>query len=196
MSEDVQGDGPVRRGGRIAEPDGRVVTWSMAEGSRGRRWRWSVVDRRGTLVSAHTVELDPEGRFASLESAAAGGLLTLHREADGSGRQWRLDGNRVAERGIDHLTVPAPAPEIVVVGSSPIAAAIASRALTEDARTADVVEVGDDLGVRIAEASIRRPGGDIFEIRTGIGARRVALDEDGLPARDDPASTSWPLERD
>jgi len=187
--------GPVRRGGQLTEPDGRVVTWSMAEGSRGRRWRWSVVDRRGVLVSAHTVELDPDGRFASLESAAAGGLLTLHREADGNG-SWSLHGNRIAERGIDHLTVPAPAPEVVLVGSGAIAAAIASRGLAEDARTADVVEVGDDLGVRIAEASIRRPGAGSVEIRTGVGVRRVSLDDDGLPARDDPSSTSWPLERE
>ncbi|MCI0583706.1 MAG: hypothetical protein L0227_12605 [Chloroflexi bacterium] len=195
MSEAVRDGGPVRRGGRITEPDGRVITWSMAEGSRGRRWRWSVVDRRGVLIAAHTVELDPDGRFASAESAAAGGIMTLHREADGSG-SWSLHGNRVAERGIDHLTVPAPAPEVVVVGSGPIAAAIASRGLAKDARTADVVEVGDDLGVRIAEASIRRPGADIVEVRTGIVVRRVSLDDDGLPALDEPSSTSWPLERE
>jgi len=182
---------PVRRGGRLVEPDGRVVTWSMAEGTRGRRWRWSVVDRRGALVAAHTVELGPDGRFARLESAAAGGLLTLHRETDGS-----LHGNRVAERGVDHLTVPSPAPDALVVGSSPLGPAIASPALPVDGGAVDIVEVGEDLGVRIAEASVRRHGDGIIELRTGLGARRVRLDADGLPAADEASSTSWPLERD
>jgi hypothetical protein len=183
----------MRRGGRIVEADGRVVTWSMAEGARGRRWRWTVVDRRGAFLAAHTVELEPDGRFARLESAAAGGLLALHAEDDGS-----LHGNRVVERGIDHLTVPPPAPGVMLVGSGPIGAAIAGaglRALGDLATPFDVVEVGDDLGVRVVEASARRQTNGTFEILTGLGARRVRLDDTRLPVADDAASTSWPLER-
>jgi len=182
--------GPVRRGGRIVEPDGRVVAWSMAEGARGRRWRWSVVDRRGAFVAAHTVELDPDGRVVRLESAAAGSLLSLHREADGS-----VHGNRVVELGIDHLTLPAPAPDAVVVGSGPIGAAIASATLTAGGVPIDVVEVGDDLGVRVVSASVRRLANGTFELRTVTGIRRARLDDAGLPAADEGPSTSWPLER-
>lgn len=182
---------PVRRGGRLVEPDGRVVTWSMAEGTRGRRWRWTVVDERGALVAAHTVELDRDGRFARLESAAAGGLLALHRETDAS-----LHGNRVAGHGVGHLTVPAPASDVIVVGSGPIGLAIASAAMPPDGGVIDVVEVGDDLDVAVVEASVRRAGDGSIELRTGLGARRVRLGVDGLPSDDGGASTSWPLELD
>lgn len=189
MSLPVRDGRPVRRGGRLVEQDGRVVTWSMAEGTRGRRWRWSVVDRHGLLIAAHTVELEPAGRVARLESVAAGGLLTLHREANGS-----LHGNRVAERGIDHLTVPAPAPDVIVVGSGTIGLAIASAALPGEAVTLDVLEVRDDLGIGIIEATVRRGAGRV-ELRTGLGLRRVRLGDDGLPADEAGGSTSWELER-
>ena len=190
MSGPVRRGGAVRRGGRLVDPDGRVVTWSMAEGARGRRWRWSVVDPQGAFVAAHTVELDADGRFARLESAAAGGLLSVHREADGS-----LHGNRVVERGIDHLTLPAPAPGAAVVGFGPIGAAIASAGMPAGGAAVDVVEVGDDLGVRVVEASARRIATGTLELRIGSGVRRVRLDDAGLPAADDGPSTSWPLER-
>jgi hypothetical protein len=162
----------------------------MAEGVRGRRWRWSVVDRHGAFVAAHTVELDPEGRFVRLESAAGGGLLSLHREVDGS-----VHGNRVVERGIDHLTLPAPAPDVVIVRAGAIGAAIAGPAMVAGGGPIDVVEVGDDLGVRIVEASARRLPDGTIELRAGNAIRRIRLDEAGLPAADEGLSTSWPLER-
>jgi len=188
--------GAVRRGGHIVEPDGRVTTWSMAEGTRGRRWRWTVVDdaaadRPGAFVAAHMVELEPDGRFARLESAAGDGLLTLHREVDRS-----LHGNRVAEGGVDHLTLPSSAPDAIVVGSGMIGLAIASPALPADGGVIDVVEVRDDLGIAIVEATVWRDADGSIELRTGQRARRVRLDVDGLPSDDGGHSTSWPLELD
>ena len=178
---------PVRRGGRLVDDVGRTVTWSVAEGGRGRRWRWSVADKRGAFVAAHTVELDPEGRFIRLESAAGGGLLTLHREADGS-----VHGNRVAERGVAHLTIEAPAPELVVVGSTPLGlvAVMAGLGALGEPVELDVVDVLDDLGVRVVAASVRQPHADAWEVRLDRGRFGATVDDAGLPAD----SEAWPLE--
>lgn len=186
--------GPARRGGRIVDDAGTATTWSVAEGRRGRRWRWTVVDRQGMLVASHTVELDPAGRFSRLESAAATGLLSLHKVSDGS-----VHGNRVAERGVDHLHIEAPAPELMLVGGGPIGlAAIAAGLGTKvgPAATLDIIEVLDDLGVRVAECRVRRLPSGRVEARTDRGTRSVALDPSGVPLDDRPHTTSWPLERD
>jgi hypothetical protein len=186
---------PVRRGGRLVDDGGKATTWSMAEGSRGRRWRWTMVDRRGNLVASHTLELDPGGRFSHLESAIAAGLLSLHREPDGS-----IHGNRVSERGVDHLQVPAPAPGLVLVGTGSVGLAAMAAGLGDDASDGpeemDIVEVGDDLGVRLAEARVRRRDGGLVEVRTDRGTRSVVLDVAGLPLDDGVSTTSWALERD
>jgi len=183
--------GPLRRGGVLVDEAGRTSTWSVAEGSRGRRWRWTIVDERGSLVATHVLELDPAGAFSRLESAGAAGLLTLHREADGS-----VHGHRVGERGVDHLNIPAPAPEVVLVGSGAVGLAAIGGALPGDGPAPlEVIEVSDDLGVETADVRIRRLPGGRIEIRTSRANRSASLGDDGLPvgaAR----STSWPLERD
>lgn len=183
---------PVRRAGRFLDDAGRPVTWSIADGRRGRRWRWTVVDRRGALVCAHTLETDPAGRFVRLESACAAGLLTLHREADGS-----LHGNRVSERGVDHLLVETPVPDAVLIGATELGVAILLRsmAVTDGRLTLDVVEIFDDLGLRIATASVRSDAGGTWDVRTNRGARRARLGPDGLPESADHDTVSWPLER-
>lgn len=185
--------GPLRRAGRLADEAGGITTWSVAEGRRGRRWRWSAVDRRGSLVAAHTLELDPEGRFAGLESAAAAGLLTLHREADGS-----LHGNRVGGRGVDHIEVPAPAPGLVLVGAGPVGPAAVAAALVAAAGgpPIDGLEVLDDLGVRVVGWSVHRVDGTTLELVAGRVARRVALDALAPRGGEGSPTTSWPLERD
>lgn len=182
---------PVRRGGRFPDDAGRTVTWSIADGRRGRRWRWIVVDRRGTLVVSITLETDPTGRFVRLESAAAAGLLTLHAEADGS-----IHGNRVAERGVDHLTIEAPVPDGILVGGTSLGVAVLLGTISLPAGrvTLDVVEVFDDLGIRIASATIREHEDGGWEVRTNRLTRRAALDADGLPESGDRDAVGWPLE--
>ena len=182
---------PIRRAGQFPDDAGRTVTWSVADGAKGRRWRWTVVDRRGTLLAAHTLETDPAGTFLRLESATAPGLLSLHREADGS-----IHGNRVGERGVDHLTIEAPAPEGVLIGGTALAIAVLLGAIEQPATraTLDVLEIFDDLGLRIVNATIRPEAGG-WEVRTNRLTRRAVLDADGLPATGEQEGMSWPLER-
>jgi len=75
------------------------VTWTVAEGRRGRRWR-EVVSRDGAIIRSLLLETDVDRRFSHLELSVAGVLLTLHPESDGS-----LHGNRVADDGsaISHV---------------------------------------------------------------------------------------------
>lgn len=90
--------GPVRLAGSGRAGD-TVVTWTMAEGRRGRRWR-EVLTRDGSIVHSLLLETDAERRFSHLELSVPGVLVTLHPEPDGT-----LHGNRVTTdgAGIDHL---------------------------------------------------------------------------------------------
>ena len=108
---------PLRRAGwgRAGSLD---VTWSIAEGSKGRRWR-EIVRRDGVIVHSLLYETDRSRRFAHLELSIEGALLTLHPEGDGT-----LHGNRVSELGIDHVRgVPFPLGSWVLIDGSPVAAA-------------------------------------------------------------------------
>ena len=67
--------------GRAA--DGSTVTWTVAEGSKGRRWR-EVVALGGATVQALLLETDRDRRFSHLELARADGLWTFHPEPDGT----------------------------------------------------------------------------------------------------------------
>ncbi|HET7702614.1 MAG TPA: hypothetical protein VFK35_04390 [Candidatus Limnocylindrales bacterium] len=87
----------LRVGGRGTGPGGASVIWSVAEGSRGRRWR--EVRKAGEGI-AHSLLLEtgPEGRFAHLELSTPSGLLTLHPEGDGT-----LHGHAVVSDGVEHV---------------------------------------------------------------------------------------------
>jgi hypothetical protein len=73
----------LRLAGRGRLPNAHLVTWSVAEGGRGRRWRWVHEIHQGVLGVSGLVELAPDGRFSRLELAASGGLLTFHPVDDG-----------------------------------------------------------------------------------------------------------------
>jgi hypothetical protein len=89
----------LRRCGSGRQADGSYVTWSLAEGERGRRWRWTVSDR-GRLRLVALVEIDRAGRFARLELASQAGMLTLHPEPNGRS----IHGNVVASDGLRPLS--------------------------------------------------------------------------------------------
>jgi hypothetical protein len=158
--------GWLRRAGRGRAPDGATVTWTVAEGRRGRRWRESVSTGEG-IRSSLLLELDPDGRFSHLELATPAGLLTLHPEGDGT-----LHGNRVTRDGVHHLRSPwDPATVVLVEGSAICLAAMPARD-----RVAGWLRIGLDLGLEPASDAI-----------VGTQARG-----DGLPALE--GGADWPLE--
>jgi hypothetical protein len=160
---------PLRRAGHGTAADGSTVTWSMAEGRRGSRWREvRIVD--GGIVSSLLLELDPAGRFAHLELSTAAGLITLHPEGDGT-----LHGNAISSDGIRHIVaVPWQPDDLLLVEGSTIARTAAAR---HGSATSGVL-VGLDLGVD------RRA--------IGLDERIVELDADGLPALAD--AETWPMD--
>jgi hypothetical protein len=183
---------PLRRGGLGTLPDGAQISWSVAEGMRGRRWRAvSVID--GRAARALLLELDRAGRMTRLEVTSAGGLLTLHPEpADGG-----LHGNVVRRAGIDHLAFAWGPEHVIHVEGLPLVAAAAAHRLA--ARTG-VGEAHERLAV-VVDAALRCHATTCRFSRLGEGQWRVAsdapvtatefaLDADGLPADDE----TWPLE--
>lgn len=88
----------LRRAGTGRLPDGRVVSWSLADGRRGRRWRWTIASAGGIEVAA-LAELAPDGTLARLELATSAGMLTLHPEPDGRS----IHGNVVSIDGVRPL---------------------------------------------------------------------------------------------
>jgi hypothetical protein len=162
---------PLRRAGRGTDAAGLTVTWSMAEGRRGSRWR-EVRVAGDAVVSSLLFELDPDGRFAHLELSTATGLLTLHPEGDGT-----LHGNAIVASGVQHVVAVAwePTDRLLVEGST-IARAAAARG---PAATAEVV-IGLDLTI---------------DRRTLEGVSwPIDLDVDGMPILVD--GETWPLELD
>jgi hypothetical protein len=156
----------MRRAGRGRLPDRGSVVWSVAEGSRGRRWREVRRDGRGVVVSSLLYETHPDSRFAHIELSTAAGLLTLHPEGDGT-----LHGNVVTDAGLRHLRDLQWTPEsVVLVEGSVVASAAAAR------RVADGIRI--TLGLEVVP--LYR---EIISVDT---------DGDGLPIFAD--SASWPLE--
>jgi len=159
---------PLRLAGR-GRWRGDLVTWTISEGRRGRRWR-EVLTRDGAMLHSLLLETDPAGRFTHLELAVAGVLVTLHPEGDGT-----LHGNRVDEAGagVEHIEgLPFPDGSGVLVEGSPLGAAAVR------------------WGHATMGAVIDRAG------RVRVGAFpdvAIATDEHGMPRLDDAAT--WPLER-
>jgi hypothetical protein len=154
---------PVRLAGWGTLADGATVTWTIAEGRRGRRWR-EVVAVGDAVRHALLLETDADGRFSHLELARGGGLWTFHPETDGT-----LHGNVVGRdgAGIRHVEGWAFGPQsVLLVEGSPIAAAaIAWRA----ARASMVVPGG---GVDVPGVVVRASG--VLEAFDAIRVERLS----------------------
>lgn len=166
-----------RRAGRGRTDDGVDVTWSLAEGRRGARWREAVATGEG-IRSSLLLELDPDGRFSHLELSTPAGLLTLHPEGDGT-----LHGNAVVAGGVRHVVGRAwDRDAFVLLEGSPVCrAAAAGRRGGEPDRPVPterpVLEIGLDLSLRDGRARV-----DGATWATDAGEPRLV---DGA---------SWPLE--
>jgi hypothetical protein len=165
--------------GRAA--DGSTVTWTVAEGSKGRRWR-EVVAVGGATVHALLFETDRDRRFSHLELARVDGLWTFHPEPDGT-----LHGNHVrpADGAVEHVRGWRFGPDdALVVEGSPIAlAALVWAHATEVAPgiTACVaaVVIGSDSELsRQASLQVERLSATRWLVGDGPP---VDVDPDGLP---------------
>ena len=179
----------LRVGGRGRLADGSVVTWSVAEGRRGRRWR-EVRAADGAVVSSLLLETDADGRFSHVELSTAAGLLTLHPEGDGT-----IHGNTVGDDGVGHVAgLPWEPDGLLVVEGSPIAlAAAAAVARAHVAPGGSVgltaLAVGLDLRLGTETVTVERRAAGIWLVGDEPALR---LDDRGLPILADGAD--WPLE--
>lgn len=184
-----------RRGGHAAGPTGDRITWSLAEGARGTRWR-EAASRDGVLIRSIVLEVAPAGAVMRLEVATAEGLLTLHPEPDASA----MHGNVVTPHGIRHLSFDwSPSHELVVAGSF-IADAVAVRRIAVTLPVGghaevDVLVIDDALQPRPDRWAIERTASDrwTFQPRQADNpGREIRVGPDGLPMLD--AAETWALE--
>jgi len=189
-SMDAERDLRVRRAGYGRSPAGEAITWSVATGHRGRRWRESAEDG-GTLRHSLLLETSPEGRFLHLELSTPSGLLTLHPEDDGT-----LHGNAVLRDGIRHVAgLPWERDGLVIVAASPLSLAAAAYLLTRSGpRTDDgwhrrlALRISPQLAlIAGAEEAERLDDG-----RWRLGGDTLAADVNGLPLL--AGGQTWPLE--
>ncbi len=144
----------LRRAGSGRLPDGAVLTWSLAEGRRGRRWRAvAVVD--GGIGQAVLVEVAQDGRPGRLELTTPAGLLTLHPSADGR----TAHGNVVAADGVRPLVFGwSPEHAFDVVGR-PIAVSVTLHRLAGElgvgeSRSVPALAIAADLAVEAAVGTV------------------------------------------
>ena len=176
--------------GRTA--DDAVVTWTVADGRKGRRWR-EVVTQGDHVVHSLLLETDIDRRFSHLELARVDGLWTLHPEADGT-----LHGNHVGREapGIRHVSgLPFGRDDVVIVDGSPLSQAALVWGL---AGSIDEGGYGSVHGVRIEPdggldrvVRIRVERSSRMTWRVGEGSP-FDIDEAGLPVFRD--GKTWPLE--
>jgi hypothetical protein len=164
------------------------VTWTVAEGRKGRRWR-EVVARGADVVHALLLETDPNGRFSHLELARADGLWTFHPEPDGT-----LHGNHVgAESGVRHIAGrPFGPDDALIVAGSPLSLAAIAWGHAAGALVCPVggVIIGvDGTLAELPDVPVER----LSPTRWRIGeASPIEIDDAGLPVLD--AGEQWPLE--
>jgi hypothetical protein len=186
----------VRRAGTGRLPGGRRLTWTLADGTRGRRWRATTTSADGRLVQALLLEVDPAGHLLKLEVAAPAGLLTLHPAADGR----TLHGNVVRAAGVEHVSLPWSAGHALLAGASPITGGVTALGLegtvgAGEGASFPAVEVAEDLSIRRATWRAARVGERRWRLLAADGGPSVVVElgPDGVPAGLDDAE-GWPLE--
>jgi hypothetical protein len=186
----------TRRAGTGRVAGGRRLTWTVADGRRGRRWRAITTGADGRLVKSLLLELAPDGAIVKLELATQAGLLTLHPDPGDT----RLHGNVVRPGGVEHVTLPWSDAHALVVGASAVTGAVAAARLATsvavgEGRSFPAVEVGEDLALRRATWRAARVGERRWRLLAADGGPSVVvtLDPDGIPVALDGEET-WPLE--
>jgi len=180
----------LRFGGRGRGPDGASVIWSVAEGSRGRRWR-EVRNAGAAVASSLLLETGQDGRFTHLELATPSGLLTLHPEPDGT-----LHGHSVVSDGVEHVEgVRWDGDGIVLLDGSTIcrlaAIALLGGELAAGASKAHLAAViPPTLWLEVKPVRIGRIDATTWRFGTD---EPFTVDRRGLPVL--AGGETWPLER-
>jgi hypothetical protein len=184
---------PTRMAGWGRAADGSTVTWTVAEGSKGRRWR-EVVALGGATIQALLLETDHDRRFSHLELARSDGLWTFHPEPDGT-----LHGNHVrpGDPAVEHVWGWRFGPDdALVVEGSPIALAVLAWARATEVAPGATVSVGAVVigadGQLGRQVSLRVERVSATRWRVG-DAPAVDVDPDGLPVLD--GGSRQPLEQ-
>lgn len=183
----------VRRGGVGGLGDEGRVVWSVADGTRGRRWREAVI-RDDAVVRSCLFEVDHAGRWARLEMTSRHGLLTLHPEPD----LRHAHGNVVGRDGVRHIAVGWSPDHALLVTGSPASAAILVARLAGNVGhgkrcDVEVLAVDDRLLPEAIAVTVSRIGARGWALeRDGQDAWRFELDDDGVFVLG--AAATWPLE--
>ena len=184
--------GFVRVAGRLELADGASLSWSAADGSRGRRWR-AVSMVNGSITTLVLLEVDLRGRPSRLELTTRAGMLTLHPARDGR----EIHGNVVssAGRGVRHLAFPwGPEHELELVGRpGPTIVALHRRQSSVPVGSsveAEVLVIGLDLDVVAGRRRFERLSAARW--RVSPPDTEFEVDPDGLPV----GGTRWALESD
>lgn len=185
----------LRLAGTARLADGASLTWSLADGSRGRRWR-AVAMKDGSITHGLLLEVDLGGRPTRLELTTPAGLLTLHPD----GASAMLHGNVVTPGGVRHIALPWGTEHGLSVDGRPIADAVTAHRLAGslgvgERRSVDVVAIGADLAVRQATVEFERRGQADWRLSGPAGDRTLTIDPRGVPVGLIDA-TEWPLEVD
>jgi hypothetical protein len=176
--------GPTRAAGSGIAADGSQVTWTVAEGRRGRRWR-EVVSRDDAILHALLLETAPGGRFSHLELARSDGLWTFHPEEDGT-----LHGNHVGRGDVDVRHVagwPFAADDVLLIEDSVIGLAAIAWSRHESLAVGSSLEVpavfiaGDGALEPVSALRVERLS--VVHWRVGEGSP-FDLDGAGLPVLD------------
>jgi hypothetical protein len=186
----------LRKAGTGRFGNGDRLVWTVAEGAKGRRWRWTHTNDIG-IVAVGLLELDEDGRPMKLELAGPAGMLTLHP----SGDERELHGNVASPQGMRHIRVPwTNAHVLIVEGEALVAAAMCHRLAKaigpggETELRAVVVEPG--YALRDCRVRVQRDGPERWRMDASPHPKvRLAIDADGAPVgmRDE---ASWALEDD
>ena len=159
----------LRRAGRGWLGGADLLLWSVAEGARGRRWRWMHQVDQASMGHSGMVELLPDGRLARFEVSAFGGLLTFHPEPDGQSAH----GNIVTTDGVKPIETAWRPEWRVGIVNDPFGSAVAGWA-------------GSGLVVTFQDSIEWREPGRHDDVAT------LECDERGVPMLED--ADEWPLE--
>jgi hypothetical protein len=184
----------LRKAGTGRFGNGDRLVWTVAEGAKGRRWRWTHTNDGG-IVAVGLLELDADGRPTKLELAGPAGMLTLHPSAD----DRALLGNIASPQGMRHIRMPWSDGHALVVEGEPLVAAAMCHRLAgaigpggeADLR---VVVVEPGYALRDCRSKVMRDSVERWRLEASPHPKvRLAIDADGVPVgmQDD---ASWPLE--